>query len=390
MPLIIPNEILCEIFWNLYFETDNYLIPSQKDLFNCLLVNRKWCSTAITVLWAEPMTVDKDKNMVQIYVKVIKTFLLFIDVQDKQQLIDYGLRYANTNSKDSREFKKYLQILDGSKNYSTSQFTHVTNDSYTFQTSHTLLFDYPLFLRYLDLDRLLLEIIHLISPTRSRQSGDILIFQAILKMLVKHCKNLLSLVINNQMEDSLTQFDDMFIVLNPEVIPLIHPIKETFITINFPINKIFLTLSCFAKVWFEYIDIATIQQFNQQETDSCGIASLIISQTSLRTLVLRRSSRGSFQFLDQILCSLPSQSGSLTELTFSFIDFSACSPLHSIAGCKNLRKLRLWRCYNISDQICEPLVNCEFKKLFIIDLEETHNEILMEWKKKIWTNNKLG
>ncbi|CAG8758547.1 1443_t:CDS:1, partial [Dentiscutata heterogama] len=135
MPSPIPNEILCEIFSNLNFETDNYFIPSQKDLFNCLLVNRQWCLNAITVLWAEPMPVDKDRKMVQIYAKVIKTYLLFIDMQDKQQLIDYGLRFANTNSKDSCKFQKSLQILYGSKNYSTSQSTHVLNDSYTFQKS---------------------------------------------------------------------------------------------------------------------------------------------------------------------------------------------------------------------------------------------------------------
>ncbi|CAG8678719.1 6462_t:CDS:2, partial [Dentiscutata heterogama] len=160
-------------------------------------------------------------------------------------------------------------------------------------------------------------------------------------------------------------------------IPLIYPIKEAFITINFPMNKIFLTLSSFCKS-LEYIDITTIQQFNLQETDSSGIASLIISQTSLRTLVLR----GSFQFLDQILCALPSQSDSLKDLTFSFVDFSASTPLHGIAACKNLRELRFWECYNISDEICEPLVNCEFEKLRIIDLEETHSKILMEWKEK--------
>ncbi|CAG8705586.1 11235_t:CDS:2, partial [Scutellospora calospora] len=225
------------------------------------------------------------------------------------------------------------------------------------------------------IDRLLLGIINLIQPrATTRQSGDILILQAILKMLAKRCKNLLSLVID-QIEDSLTRFDDMFIILNPDVLPLIYPIKETFITINFPINKIFLTISNFCK-HLEYIDIMTIQKFNLQETDSSGLASLIISQVSLRTLVLR----GSFQFLDQVLCALPSQSASLKELTFSYTDFSECSPLYGIAACKNLRELRFWECYNISDEICEPLVNSEFEKLDVIDLEETQNKILMKWK----------
>ncbi|CAG8727687.1 648_t:CDS:2 [Cetraspora pellucida] len=399
MPSPIPNEILSEIFSNLNFETENYFIPSQKDLFSCLLVNQQWCVNAIKVLWAEPMPVDKDRDMLRIYAKVIRMYLLSIDGQDKQQLIDYGHRFANSNSKNSRRFQKSLQILYGSKDYPTSQSAHVLNDlptsqksllsSYTnTQSSHTLLFDYPSFLRYLDLDRLLLGIVHLINPrAKSRQFGDILIFQAILKMLAKRCKNLLSLVIDNQMEDSLTRFDDMFIMLNPEVLPLIYPIKETFITINFPINKIFLTLSCFCK-HLEYIEITTIQQFNLQETDNSGIASLIVSQISLRTLVLR----GSFQFLDQILYALPSQSASLKDLTFSCADFSECAPLHSIAACKNLRELRFWECYNLSDEICEPLVNCEFEKLRVIDLEETHSKILMEWKNKRENkeDNKLG
>ncbi|CAG8803044.1 10391_t:CDS:2 [Dentiscutata erythropus] len=160
-------------------------------------------------------------------------------------------------------------------------------------------------------------------------------------------------------------------MLNPEIIPLIYPIKEIFITVNFPMSKIFLTLSNFCKS-LDYIDI-----FNPQETDSSGIASLIISQTSLRTLVLR-----GFQFLDQILCALPSQSGSLKDLTFSFVDFSKCSPLHGLAACKNLRELKFWVCYNISDEICEPLVNCEFEKLSIVDLEDTYSKILMELKEK--------
>ncbi|CAG8440891.1 1024_t:CDS:2 [Diversispora eburnea] len=49
-----PNEIMQKILKDLFHYNTPYQ-PHYRDLFNCILVNRQWCSLAIPILWTDPL-----------------------------------------------------------------------------------------------------------------------------------------------------------------------------------------------------------------------------------------------------------------------------------------------------------------------------------------------
>ncbi|KAF0545740.1 hypothetical protein F8M41_002027 [Gigaspora margarita] len=72
----IPNECFFEIF--------NHFQDCYNILFSCLLVNRQWCRNIVPILWKNPLKEFRD-------VRIIKTYLLSLNAEEKAQLRPFGI-----------------------------------------------------------------------------------------------------------------------------------------------------------------------------------------------------------------------------------------------------------------------------------------------------------
>ncbi|KAG9292478.1 hypothetical protein G9A89_001551 [Geosiphon pyriformis] len=83
--------------------------------------------------------------------------------------------------------------------------------------------------------------------------------------------------------------------------------------------------------------------------------------TNLDTLLSTLSSISSLQFQDYsrhfevVLSAIQSQRKSLRKLVFVHCNFRGCEPFHAIAECENLQVLEFLNCENISEEMVKPL-----------------------------------
>ena len=63
------------------------------------------------------------------------------------------------------------------------------------------------------------------------------------------------------------------------------------------------------------------------------------------------------------MSALISQSVSLRNVYFRFVDFKDCGPWDGLASCLNLRNLEFWFCEGITDKMIKPLLNSDHSDL---------------------------
>lgn len=80
-----PNEIMQKILKDLFHHKTPYQ-PHYRDLFNCILVNRQWCSLAVPILWTDPLRYT-DVHSKQCD-PIITIYLSFLNQVEKAKLIN--------------------------------------------------------------------------------------------------------------------------------------------------------------------------------------------------------------------------------------------------------------------------------------------------------------
>ncbi|CAJ0625303.1 16457_t:CDS:2 [Entrophospora sp. SA101] len=68
-------------------------------------------------------------------------------------------------------------------------------------------------------------------------------------------------------------------------------------------------------------------------------------------------------YLDYIISALVSQSVSLRNVYFRFVDFDDCGPWDGLASCMNLKNLEFWFCEGITDKMIKPLLSSDLSDL---------------------------
>src|SRR6266498_606436 len=109
----LPIECLLKIFENFspeyHFWNEDY-----KLLYKCILVNREWCITAISILWREPLdwihfSKKRDEDRLS---PIITTYLSCLPPEIRSNLIQDGIDLPLKSSYPTFDYPSFLQSLD--------------------------------------------------------------------------------------------------------------------------------------------------------------------------------------------------------------------------------------------------------------------------------------
>src|SRR5436190_16888184 len=149
----LPVECLTKIFEELtssdiivdpFFRNDAIVYSNLNHLYSCVLVNRTWCSTAMPILWKDPMhwlTVKNDDDVKQVIVPwkdQLRIYVPFTYVRSGRLPLLVSTYFACLPEKSRRSLK-------------ANKAFKVPEDIIETKTY----FDYPFFLRRLNLPALI-------------------------------------------------------------------------------------------------------------------------------------------------------------------------------------------------------------------------------------------
>ncbi|CAG8619467.1 4413_t:CDS:1 [Racocetra persica] len=164
IPSSLTNDCLEEII--------QHLVDHRSSLFSCLLVNRLWCKLAIGLLWSRPFEYHIN---VKRFSMIIQTYISCLPIAEKQMLKSKNKRILP----DIHTKRQFLNIIDKRKSY-------------------RLLFNYPKYLRKLDLSNFQNGVKQYLT-TVNIESYQLIAFtvQILLNFLIQSTDILHHLVINN-------------------------------------------------------------------------------------------------------------------------------------------------------------------------------------------------
>ncbi|KAF0487195.1 lon-domain-containing protein [Gigaspora margarita] len=385
----IPNEILQAIFKFVDGKDER----DYGTLFNCALVNRQWCNNAIPILWHDPFYRETNDS-------VIKTLMSFLDNDQLQQL---------------DKIRHRLPLIENKK------------------------FDYPSFIRCINLNMLWESLYVLYSPAsleaqdtentanngnngnngtngnngsdgNNESSGnnentantaatttnstsvqhpsdpdlfeDIkLTLTVLLKMLAQKITNVRRFKINLKLHSSNVEETQKGEIKNKILELLLEPEISDLLRFTTELQ------------WFQtkpykgYMPqlagicsnleklIISLGNFDESQTDDA--TAFIKAQTHLRELEIFNCSSG----IQKLISFSRDQVLSIQVLILYHVDFYGCGPLISLTKCENLRHLSFRYCTYIQKEMCNPLFSANFPKLKKVEAPFTSCPVLEEWAK---------
>ncbi|CAI2162152.1 12823_t:CDS:2 [Funneliformis geosporum] len=327
MTELFSPEILSEIFKFLYVSDHQ-----KSNLFNCVIVNRFWCRTAIPVLWSDPFR--------------------FFDYEIPDGLITI---YIACLTKRERRSLKRKGIEVPMKVKSPS-------------------FDYITFLKNLNYYGLISSLFHFgcNGIYKKNDSFDIML-PALLEILANRDLILQSLELENH--DRRGDWDNEYMhLVNPNVRSLVEPVKKLYLDCKV-LNAKFLPLLNGECQSVRHLHINLHFQNSKKENIICErdvtyYADLIERQESLEVLMITNFVR----CFKKIFPSFKKQAKSLRVIEFINSDFKECESLEEIANCENLQCLIFRKCDNLTDEIFRPLFNANLPKLQQVSLEHSKRD----------------
>ncbi|CAG8522586.1 6950_t:CDS:2 [Dentiscutata erythropus] len=308
-----------QIFASEYFDTIFRYLPTYKDLHSCLLVNKRWASCAIPILWEAPFRVN-DKYISS--PKVIQTYLAFIPDSTFHKL-GYNKRIGLSNSRPP-------------------------------------FFNYPSFLKELTYDQFLNAVIAIDF------SEDIII--ELFKLLAKNDVRLRRLEIYN----CLNNYPENLNRKGHLVLPHFYECTSVFSMLTYfncsyrwPVQRIQL-FNVIAK-YCHNIKILKVSIYDKNE--GIALEGLIRSQRNLKKFSLVNSNN----FASFPIQALLNQKHSLGSLALEdmhhsprlnsakFFNYGICqlnsSAIDVLAQCKNVNKVKFKHCEGLNSSVFFPLAN---------------------------------
>ncbi|POG65861.1 hypothetical protein GLOIN_2v1781227 [Rhizophagus irregularis DAOM 181602=DAOM 197198] len=312
---ILP-ELLGEILQ--YFRQD------YRILYSCILVNRLWCNSAIPLLWENPFSFMRPKNL-----HFIEIYLYDLNDDEKTKLIEYGMDKnlfpSNTLFKYS-SFIKHLNIHKISKSIE-------------------------------DWDRTL-------ATKNFRKSNFTkLICRSLIQLFIENVVNLHSLHV------SYGSFDDIFelILQNSNFIGNIKNFKLGHLEMSVSTIKLltFLSSNC------NSISSLSYQCYNNYEHQQMmGLSQIIKSQKNLRKILFRSP-------LNQSLLSLKNSncSNTLNTIIFYDIEFKNIIILNEVFNQLNvLESIHIIYCKYLDTKFVQQIINInkpfKLKSLFLHEVSQ--------------------
>ncbi|CAG8477996.1 2878_t:CDS:2 [Funneliformis caledonium] len=327
MTELFSPEILSEIFEFLYV-SDHH----QSNLFNCVLVNRYWCRTAIPVLWSDPFrffVYEMPDGLITIYI-------------------------ACLTKRERRNLKKQgIEVPMKVKSPS---------------------FDYISFLKNLNYYGLISSLFHFGSNGIYKKNDSFgIMLPALLEILANRDFILQSLELENY--DRRGDWDNEYMhLVNPNVHSLVKPVKKMYLDCKV-LNAKFLPLLSGQCQSIRHLHIYLQFQNSKKgsiicERDATDYADLIERQESLEVLIITNFVR----YFKKIFPSIKKQAKSLRVIEFINSDFKECESLEGLANCENLQSLIFRKCDNLTDEKFRALFNAKLPKLQEVSLEHSKKD----------------
>ncbi|CAB5192185.1 unnamed protein product [Rhizophagus irregularis] len=156
-----------------------YLEKDFSTLYSCILINRLWCRLAIPLLWENPFLKEYPENQ-----HFIEIYLSKLNEDVKTKLYEYGV---NNN----------------------------------LISSNTLLFNYPSFIKYLNIDNILNSIRMWVDTVVGKNQEELvnLIYRSLLEMFIENEVNLYSFEVELPIHTNVGYFDNSIdlILQNPNL-----------------------------------------------------------------------------------------------------------------------------------------------------------------------------
>ncbi|CAG8482206.1 13165_t:CDS:1 [Cetraspora pellucida] len=306
---LIPVEILRLVF--------GLLSKDKKSLRSCLLVDRTWCESVVSILWNDPFQfLDEPSSL------IIRTLLSCL----------------NESEPESTILKK-------------EEFT-IENLLMNRPT-----FDYVAFMRHLKYVNIYESTLVWLTQEGKDTSLGFFVARELCKLIIKRCKTILTLSISTEGMVSFTDENDyVSIPCFPGAPDCLSNLQEFMCCGAYDKKKIFKSManSCrnIRRLYVDYYmdDLKTAAPPE--------LAKLIKNQQGLIEFKLTMYAK-----VFDIVSALGSQEKTLSYVEFRGIDFGDDVTFDSLVNCTNLKYLSLHSCDNVTNKTLEPLTTVSFPNL---------------------------
>ncbi|CAG8477799.1 4723_t:CDS:2 [Paraglomus brasilianum] len=373
----------------------NILIHLQDDhqsLYNCLLLNRTWCQSTVSILWSAPFSIIKSHSSStstsQSY-SLISTYIRLLPPAVKKQIRRW-MKVTDIDNKTAFEYQKHLRHLN------VEEYIHVfirwaleyIENMKTMNTGKNVRtyrrpYDKPWQTNMKRIE----------SNTSSIPSVNQ--FKGLLQTLfinLIYSKNLQSFSLDNTMDNDIcAQFMRLYEPMSAlkhtptstttidttsasHFKPYLQTVKSFLLDISTYksqlISHFAINCNTMRSLHFNFATYTGHTSQRIRETSSTmdlisSASSLISAQTSLRKL----SIRGGIPRTIDMQNAIKKQAHALRSIVFGSVLFENWGVLDEVAACEKLEKLTLENCGEIKDEILQPIVEnrfCNLRKLKIV------------------------
>ncbi|KAF0469192.1 E3 ubiquitin-protein ligase RAD18 [Gigaspora margarita] len=335
----LPSEILRHVFKIIYEDGLNDRAEMLEDLYTCIQVNKRWCETAMPILWS---------NIIP-SASVINVYMSFFTPDERNELISKGIPFQKISTKSS------------------------------------LTFCYPSFLRVLNLHEFSSAIFHWCLQ-ECRQPISIqynILLRGLLVILARHCKTLQQLHLDRRLLLDNMHHELWLLLHESTTRNLITSVRKLCLDVRKIINEDCLRLLCEScrHLRILKVDMTLVEPFWSWDS---RIAQLISSQKYLCSFIMKRG-----KCTDALISALESHTSSLRLIHFRRVDFSKCTSIGTFkSDCKNLEVLIIHGCKYLSGNVREELINASFPKLIELDVNGTDFDgAMVSWNNCVGRRN---
>ncbi|CAG8453263.1 125_t:CDS:2 [Ambispora leptoticha] len=363
MDVLNLPDILTEIFENLVESSKFSSIISDKsdnkDLFNCLLVNRLWCRTTVPLLWRQPFQPTREHGY-----KAIGIYFQCMDKKDRKTIQKRGFQLPPIKIAPVFNYPSFLIGL----NY--RWFLNAVED-WCYKTPvkpHTGL----------------LKCCKSAKVGQVAETDDIVfVARKLLKLLVDNNVVLKRLCISS-IPRAVEAVDrkKYLIWAESEFVILFSSVKELVVSGQFFDQANDLTsLSNLCRLVSRLVIYTWVERNVEHESSTRevgnALTTLIKNQNGLKEFCIRDAG-GLSKF---IISALPSQKDSLSYVRFHKVDFRNSGAWNGLTECSKLRKLSFFQCEQVTKDNVQPLFRATFPHLKELEAKpDIHNgEHLMRW-----------
>nr|CAG8487216.1 8801_t:CDS:2 [Entrophospora candida] len=321
----LNNDVIRHIIINV-IELSNFSYSKYHSgyLYNCIRVNRDWCRIGMPFLWTQPFHFDEDRS-----IKIIKMFLRFLNGQEKQELLDYGMDID-------------LLIEE--------------------EGPMSFLFEYPRYIRSLNYESFVQTVIRLCTELSDKSStfnyesepnADIILAKIIMRLFIRSKAQLKHLALYDVLQNLQVDLEPYYSLVDPQVKPLFEGLKS--LEMSFAARKNFL--------------IKILKEVCTQV-----ITSFISAQQKLLTFRLTKCKGYTRVFFT----ALSSHASTLQQIAFDQVDFKGCGAWEMLNNCNSLELLDICQCTNIEREMVQTLIN---------HLQPLENQLLHNQNLKLFADN---